>query len=74
MTLTIELASLERWKNTIDLHCSGKRGHCTFSAILNRILSILAGKEDKHKNLMGLNFGQIPPLNIEWAALQGQQN
>ena len=47
----MELAALERWKNTIDLHCSGKRRHHIFSAILSPILSILAGKKDIHESL-----------------------
>ena len=44
----MELAALERWKNTIDLHCSGKRRHHTFSAILNPIP--IAGNKDIHKS------------------------
>ena len=47
----MELAALERWKNTIDLHCSGKIRHHSFSAISNWILSILAGNKDIHKSL-----------------------
>ena len=46
----MELAALERWKNTIDLH-RGKQRHHIFSAILNPILPILAGNKDIHKNL-----------------------
>ena len=47
-------------KNTIDVNCSGKRRHHTFSAILNRILAILAGNKDIHKSLDEFEFRPDP--------------
>ena len=50
----------------------GKLRHRIFSAVFDRILFILAGNEDMHKSLDDLNLGQIqiPPLNMELAALE----
>ena len=55
----MELAVLERWKNPIDLHW-GKRRHCVFSAIFDRILYIFAGNKDIHKSLDEFEFWPDP--------------
>ena len=56
-------------KIPIDLQWE-KRSHHVFLAVSDRILFILAGNEDIQKAYMSLNFGQIPPLTTELAALE----
>ena len=48
----------------------GKRSHHVFSVFFDRILFILAGNEA----YTSLNFGQIPPLTTELAALERLKN
>ena len=49
----------------------GKTKSSCFLDCFDRILFILAGNEDIHKSL---NFGQIPPLTTELAALEHLKN
>ena len=49
----------------------GKNEVVTFSRLfLNQILFILAGKETYIKAYMSLDFGQVPPMTTELAALE----
>ena len=59
-------------KIPIDLQWE-KQSHYVFSAVFDRILFILAGNEDIHKSLYE-NFGQIPSLTTELAALECLKN
>ena len=52
----------------------GKTSHHVFSAGFDRILFIIAGSEDIHKSFYEYNFGQIPPLTTELAALERLKN
>ena len=52
----------------------GKTKSSRFLGCFDRIFFILAGKEDIHRSLMSLNFGQIPPLTTELAALERLKN
>ena len=51
-----------------------KKSHHVFSAVFDRILFIHADNEDIHKAYTSLNFGQIPPLTTELAALEPLKN
>ena len=46
----------------------------TLSLNTNKQIFILAGNEDIRKSLYELNFGQIPPLTTELAALECLKN
>ena len=59
---TAELAVLEHLKKNPHTLIMGKRGLLFFSAVLDRILFMLAGNDNIHESLVELKFGQIRPL------------
>ena len=69
---TVELAALERLKNSPYTYIGKKNWCCSFfSATLNQILFILAGKDDTYKSLyISFKFGQIRSWTTELAALE----
>ena len=71
---TTELAALERRKNSHRL-IMGKRKSITFSRLfLIGSFSYLQVMRTYIKAYMSLNFGQIPPLTAELAALERLKN
>ena len=46
----------------------------TIGPLVYCIFFILAGKEDNHKSLDSLNFGGIPQLTVELAAIEHLKN